>query len=98
MAGVFAFFGRVVREALIVLGLLVVVVVVGLWWKLSGDGGPGKAGAVPAAVVPAVGVVAAGDPVAGVVGAGCPCSAGLVCEGPKGGKFCVTDDGRKRYK
>lgn len=28
----------------------------------------------------------------------CKCSAGKYCEGKRGGKYCLTDDGAKKYK
>lgn len=28
----------------------------------------------------------------------CPCGSPAVCVGPKGGRYCVTIDGKKRYK
>ena len=28
----------------------------------------------------------------------CPCDSSKVCTGPKGGRFCVTEDGKKRYQ
>lgn len=30
-------------------------------------------------------------------GAGCPCSGGTVCIGPRGGRYCITSGGNKRY-
>lgn len=27
----------------------------------------------------------------------CPCNGGDVCVGPRGGRFCITSSGRKRY-
>lgn len=27
----------------------------------------------------------------------CYCAAGAVCEGPQGGRYCMTDGGKKRY-
>lgn len=30
-------------------------------------------------------------------GAHCPCGSGQTCTGPKGGHYCVTDEGTKRY-
>lgn len=27
----------------------------------------------------------------------CPCESGTTCTGPKGGRYCVTESGRKRY-
>lgn len=27
----------------------------------------------------------------------CPCSTGVLCTGPKGGRYCLTPNGRKRY-
>lgn len=29
--------------------------------------------------------------------AACPCGSGAICTGPKGGLFCVTPEGKKRY-
>ena len=28
---------------------------------------------------------------------GCPCETDAVCTGPKGGRYCIASDGRKRY-
>jgi micrococcal nuclease len=36
---------------------------------------------------------ASGDP-----GTVCPCGSVAVCTGPKGGHFCVTENGKKRYR
>lgn len=30
-------------------------------------------------------------------GSSCPCSAGRVCIGPRGGRYCITSGGNKRY-
>lgn len=55
---------------------------------------------------PAAGLMMAGD-TARVDDAGaekipdamtCPCGSPAVCVGPKGGRYCVTIDGKKRYK
>jgi hypothetical protein len=27
----------------------------------------------------------------------CPCNGGKVCVGPRGGRYCITSSGRKRY-
>lgn len=29
--------------------------------------------------------------------AGCPCGGGKVCVGPRGGRYCITSSGNKRY-
>jgi endonuclease YncB( thermonuclease family) len=34
---------------------------------------------------------------AGGYAAACPCGSGQICTGPKGGRFCVTSEGTKRY-
>lgn len=31
-------------------------------------------------------------------GAICPCISNMLCTGPKGGRYCVTANGKKRYK
>ena len=28
---------------------------------------------------------------------GCPCSSSKVCTGPRGGRYCITSSGNKRY-
>lgn len=28
---------------------------------------------------------------------GCPCNGGKVCVGPRGGRYCITASGKKRY-
>ena len=28
----------------------------------------------------------------------CPCSTGVLCTGPKGGRYCLTPNGRKQYR
>ncbi len=33
----------------------------------------------------------------GVVGGNCPCSSRRVCVGPRGGRYCITSGGNKRY-
>ena len=32
-----------------------------------------------------------------LVGGSCPCSGGRVCIGPRGGRYCITSSGNKRY-
>lgn len=32
-----------------------------------------------------------------VTGGRCPCGSGSVCTGPRGGRFCITSGGNKRY-
>lgn len=33
----------------------------------------------------------------GLFGSGCPCSGPQVCIGPRGGRYCITSGGNKRY-
>jgi hypothetical protein len=33
----------------------------------------------------------------GYFGSGCPCSGSQVCIGPRGGRYCITSGGNKRY-
>lgn len=82
-----------------VVGVLAVVGLVAVWalysvgqWLGNGD----KTEPVPAvlsvpAPVPAVQVTGEAVPV-------CACGNGVWCEGPRGGKFCMTEAGAKRYK
>ena len=91
----FGFAGKVVNWFIYVVGLLVVVVVFGLWAgskneketeaKFAPEKRPGR---VEKSVVEKPG--RAGD-------GGCMCFDGAVCVGPKGGKYCITHGGTKRY-
>lgn len=29
--------------------------------------------------------------------ASCPCDSGRICTGPRGGRYCITKTGKKRY-
>ena len=31
------------------------------------------------------------------VAGGCPCGSSLVCVGPKGGRYCISGKGKKKY-
>ena len=42
-------------------------------------------------------VVEAGKAEADQVATACICGSGVVCIGPRGGKFCVTDTGKRKY-
>lgn len=33
----------------------------------------------------------------GTTSGSCPCNGGDVCVGPRGGRYCITSSGRKRY-
>ena len=82
LAKILGFVLGVAKWSLLLIGALVVALV---WWLSSGDGKakPAKeAEPVPVAAVPA---------------ASCDCSAGAVCLGPKGGRYCLRPDGSKKY-
>lgn len=36
-------------------------------------------------------------PPAATAAGSCPCSAGALCTGPRGGRYCLTPSGNKRY-
>lgn len=82
------------RKALPVLAVAVGVGVV-LWgpWRAV-DGGAASVALPEASAVPAVMEAAPGAAEA----VDCLCSAGAVCAGPRGGQYCLTGDGKKRYK
>jgi len=67
------------------IGAAVAVIVAGAWWILPSaeQGPPEMAQAVPIEAAPA---------------ADCPCAKGRLCEGPRGGRYCLTDAGNKRYQ
>ena len=119
--GAFGLLGRVVNWVVYAVGLLVVVVLVGLWAG-SGKGvkgedvgrlGDGAGGAVVGSAVGAVAGDGAGKPAEveaaaakserfetaarGDGQAACLCSAGASCVGPRGGVYCVSDAGSRRY-
>lgn len=79
---------------LAVVGVLALVVFFVLKSLLRGPG-PGEL-AQQEEARPAVAAV---EPVAALPeGDACRCNAGAWCEGPRGGIYCMTDDGGKRYK
>jgi hypothetical protein len=105
MSKFFAFLGWLVREALVVIGLLVVVLVVGVWWGLSGDSKAAKAASVapvvaaPVVAVPVVAAVESSEAgAAAVVGSECACYSGAFCQGSRGGRYCITEAGKKQYQ
>lgn len=67
------------------IGAAVVAIAGGAWWILpsAAPAPPEMAQAVPAEAAPA---------------ADCPCTSGRLCEGPRGGRYCLTDAGNKRYQ
>lgn len=119
--GAFGLLGRVVNWVVYAVGLLVVVVLVGLWAGSGkgvkgegvGRGSDGDGGVVVGSAVGAVAGDGAGKPAEveaaavqsgpgetaarGDGQAGCLCSAGASCVGPRGGVYCVSDAGSKRY-
>lgn len=82
------------RSVVLGVGLITLALALFLGWKLGPSND--KAEPVPAvlsvpAPVPAVQVTGEAVPV-------CACGNGVWCEGPKGGRFCMTEAGAKRYK
>jgi hypothetical protein len=75
------------KEAAVYFGALAVVL---LWAFFSGgnESAPGPA-AAPAAVQVA--------PAAAEENSGCECAKGQICTGKRGGRYCLKDDGSKRY-
>jgi len=37
------------------------------------------------------------EPTAAKTDTGCPCSGSKLCTGPRGGRYCITSSGNKRY-
>lgn len=78
------------------------------WVRISSDGQPGKwlsskslcSGSNCYVASPSKPVRAAPQPVRSPAieyGSSCPCSSGNVCIGPRGGRYCITSGGNKRY-
>lgn len=67
------------------IGAALVVFAAGAWWLWPGavQGPPETAQAAQAEAAQAV---------------DCPCASGRICEGPRGGRYCITDAGGKRYQ
>lgn len=87
--------GRVVREVLIVLGMLVVVVAWQVYGWLKAWGEPVK-NLEPVPVVQTIKTPEESPPVTST--ADCACASGAECVGPRGGKYCLDPAGRKKYK
>lgn len=73
---------------LAVIGVLVLLMV----WRVFSGGEPAAG-----AVLPVASPVAVVAPVAAAGVESCPCDAGLVCTGPRGGRYCITAAGGKKY-
>ena len=73
---------------LAVIGVLVMLMA----WRVFSGGEPAAG-----AVLPVVAPVAAVAPVAPAGVESCSCDAGLVCTGPRGGRYCITAAGGKKY-
>ena len=94
LAAGWSFAGRLGVWLLAGFGALVLAIFLFLWALWSGALDRGKPAEVEAAAVRSVpGETAALD--AGQ--AACLCSAGASCVGPRGGVYCVSDAGSKRY-
>lgn len=95
-----------VRESLITLGLLVVFLAVVVWWGLSHDSKAAKAASVAPVVVaapvsevaPAIAAVESSEAGAAAVAGSCACYSGAFCQGSRGGRYCITDAGKKQYQ
>lgn len=66
------------------------------WWFA----GPGQSGPENGAgqVMPAAMVAAAPAVAENAEQIDCSCASGATCKGPRGGQYCLTGDGNKRYK
>lgn len=84
------------RRALVAAGVVAVIAVGGaLVWR----GDSAKAVPVAATVPEAAAVTAVSEmPVGQSAAVDCQCDAGRLCTGPRGGRYCVAADGRKRYQ
>lgn len=79
-------------------GVVAVLIVGGaaVWWY-SGKGDSGTendAGKVQPAAMVVSGPAVAEKPAP----VDCSCASGATCTGPRGGQYCLTGDGNKRYK
>ncbi len=94
LAAGWSFAGRLGLWLLAGFGALVLAIFLFLWalWSGALDGGkPAEVKAAAAQSVP-------GESAARGDGhAACLCSAGASCVGPRGGVYCVSDAGSKRY-
>ena len=94
LAAGWSFAGRLGLWLLAGFGALVLAVFLFLWALWSGALDGGKPAEVKAAAVQSV----QGETAARGDGqAACLCSAGASCVGPRGGVYCVSDAGSKRY-
>lgn len=94
LAAGWSFAGRLGLWLLAGFGALVLAIFLFLWALWSGALDGGKPAEVKAAAVQSV----PGETAARGDGqAACLCSAGASCVGPRGGVYCVSDAGSKRY-
>lgn len=92
--------GRAAAVVVVLVALAAAVVP----WSVKPGGGPGVPLAVAAPAVVSVSVPAL-DPVplvsapenVGALPDACLCVDRLVCVGPRGGRYCITDAGKKKY-
>ena len=89
--------GAVVWKRAAVVGAAVAIAAGG-WLIVRGAGAAGSSGEPVAVVVPVAG--SSGEPVVTASSAvgGCACGSALLCTGPRGGRYCIAADGRKRYQ
>lgn len=92
--GVLSWVLRVGVGALAGVGLAVLILLGAFWLLLGSDEPAGDL--AKAAAMQGAGRVD-GAPVSGA-GDSCRCNAGAWCEGPRGGVYCMTDAGAKRYR
>jgi len=90
MFGDFAkWFGNGVLFVLFIIGAIFFASDVSGWIRGAPDPLP--------VVVPVASPVAVVAPVAAAGVESCPCDAGLVCTGPRGGRYCIAAAGGKKY-
>lgn len=82
-------FGKwIVREVAYLVGGVALFFIAWTLWPSA------KTAERPASAAP---VVEAKNAEVEQVATACICGSGVVCIGPRGGKFCVTDTGKKKY-
>ncbi len=87
--------GKAFLVVMALLGVLAVVVVWNLAGWLKAWGEPVKTNEP----VPVVQTIKAPEyPHVVTLTADCPCASGAECVGPRGGKYCLDAEGRKKYK
>lgn len=97
LGGVLSWVARAGLWLLAGVGVVTVAIVVFLWSLWRSDGSGDSKGVSEMSAAPVI-QGASQAQVESAADGGCGCGDGLWCKGPQGGIYCLTAEGKKRYK